>query len=82
MWWGANGPFYLRRAALQWLAAQGRAGYGSPADIGRMTRRQILLHYDCALRRERRMRAERIVDVGHGMAGGKEAQALVKQLAG
>ncbi|SEI99733.1 hypothetical protein SAMN04244572_02386 [Azotobacter beijerinckii] len=26
MWWGANGPFYLRRAALQWLAAQAPAG--------------------------------------------------------
>ncbi|TBW02722.1 hypothetical protein E0E52_17030 [Azotobacter chroococcum] len=25
MWWGANGPFYLRRAALQ-LVARGRAG--------------------------------------------------------
>lgn len=47
-----------------------------------MTQRQLLLHYDCALRRERRMRAMRIVDVGHGMAGGKEAQALVKQLMG
>ncbi|SEJ58498.1 hypothetical protein SAMN04244579_04858, partial [Azotobacter beijerinckii] len=46
----------------------------------RMTQRQILLHYDCALRRERRLRAERIVDVGYGMAGGKEAQALVRQL--
>lgn len=45
-----------------------------------MTRRQILLHYDCALRRERRQRAERIVDTSHGMAGGKEAAALVKEL--
>lgn len=47
-----------------------------------MTRRQILLHYDCALRRERRQRAERIVDIGHGFAGGKAAQALVKELLG
>lgn len=47
-----------------------------------MTQRQVLLHYDCALRRERRQRAERIIDTGHGMAGGKAAQALVKELMG
>lgn len=45
-----------------------------------MTQRQLLLHYDCALGRERRQRAERIVDIGHGIAGGKQAQVLVKQL--
>lgn len=47
-----------------------------------MTQRQLLLHYDCAARRERRLRAERIIDTGHGMAGGKAAQALVKELLG
>jgi len=47
-----------------------------------MTQRQILLHYDCALRRERRLRAERIIDTGHGMAGGKDAVALIKELQG
>lgn len=47
-----------------------------------MTQRQILLHYDCALRRERRKRAERIVDTGHAMVGGKSARALVKELMG
>lgn len=54
-----------------------RVQFDPVSDFGRMTQRQILLHYDCALRRERRMRAER-----YGMAGGKEAQALVRQLAG
>lgn len=26
LWWGANGPFYLRRAAMQRMAAAARAG--------------------------------------------------------
>jgi len=47
-----------------------------------MTQRQILLHYECAMRRHNRERAERIIDTGHGMAGGKGAQALVKELLG
>lgn len=45
-----------------------------------MTQRQVLLHYESVLRRERHQRAARIVDVNHGFAGGKEAAALIKGL--
>lgn len=45
-----------------------------------MTQRQLLLHYESTLRRERRQRAERLIDVNHGFAGGKEAAALIKGL--
>lgn len=53
---------------------------GSASDIGRMTERQILLHYDCALRLERRQRADRLIDVNLAFAGGKDAETHLKAL--
>lgn len=39
-----------------------------------MTERQILLHYEAELRRQRRMRAEQLMDINLAFAGGKEAE--------
>ncbi|HLD65154.1 MAG TPA: hypothetical protein VJA19_03835 [Pseudomonas sp.] len=45
-----------------------------------MTERQILLHYDCALRLERRQRAARLIDCNLAFAGGKDAETHLKSL--
>jgi len=45
-----------------------------------MTKRQILLLYDAVLRRQKRLRAERLSDTNLAFAGGKDASALLKQL--
>lgn len=45
-----------------------------------MTQRQILLHYDAELRRQRRDRADRLVDLNLAFAGGKDAEAHLKEL--
>ncbi|SIP90137.1 hypothetical protein [Aquipseudomonas alcaligenes] len=45
-----------------------------------MTQRQILLHYDAELRRQRRERADRLVDINLAFAGGKEAEQHLKEL--
>lgn len=45
-----------------------------------MTQRQILLMYDAELRRQRRLRAERLSDVNLAFAGGKAGSEMLKQL--
>lgn len=45
-----------------------------------MTERQLLLFYREAQRHERRARASRIADVNAGMAGGKHATAVMRDL--
>jgi hypothetical protein len=45
-----------------------------------MTQRQILLHHESLLRRERRQRAERLVDINLAFAGGKDAEQHLKSL--
>lgn len=55
-------------------------GYGNAAAIGRFTQRQILLHYACALRRERQQRAEALVDINMAFVGGEEAETHLKAL--
>lgn len=55
-------------------------GYGNAAAIGRFTQRQILLHYACALRREKQQRAATLVDVNMAFAGGKEAEQHLQTL--
>jgi|JI7StandDraft_1071085.scaffolds.fasta_scaffold714894_1 hypothetical protein len=45
-----------------------------------MTQRQILLHYEAELRRQRRERADRLVDINLAFAGGKEAEQHLKEL--
>lgn len=56
------------------------AGYGQPGDISRMTQRQILLHYEAELRRQRRERAARMKDINLAFAGGKDAEQHLKAL--
>lgn len=45
-----------------------------------MTQRQILMHYEAELRRQRRERADRLVDINLAFAGGKEAEQHLKEL--
>jgi len=45
-----------------------------------MTQRQILLYYEAELRRQRRERADRLVDINLAFAGGKEAEQHLKEL--
>lgn len=45
-----------------------------------MTHRQILLLYETELRRQRKLRAERLSDLNLAFAGGTKASALLKEL--
>lgn len=45
-----------------------------------MTHRQILLHYEAELRRQRRERADRLMDINLAFAGGKDAEQHLKGL--
>lgn len=45
-----------------------------------MTERQILLHYEAELRRQRRERADRMTDINLAFAGGKDAEERVLAL--
>ncbi|HGN1513249.1 TPA: hypothetical protein ACKROA_002696 [Pseudomonas aeruginosa] len=63
--------------AIDYLVA---AGYGSVADIGKMTRRQILQQLDAVERRHRRERAERVIDVNFAFAGGQDAERHLQKL--
>lgn len=45
-----------------------------------MTQRQILLHYEAELRRQRRERAARMKDINLAFAGGKDAEQHLKVL--
>lgn len=45
-----------------------------------MTKRQVLLHYESVLLRERRQRAERLVDANQAFCGGKGAEQHLKML--
>ena len=58
-----------------------RAGYGrTPADIGRLTARQIMLFFRESMRREARMRAARIVDMNAATQAKDGGKALLKSL--
>src|SRR5690606_5899158 len=72
-----------RRSAPRWAdayAALTRAGYGRPDELGRMTERQLLLHFAAVQRMERRERAARLVDMNLAFAGGKDASAHLQTL--
>ena len=56
------------------------AGYGDAERIGRMTQRQILLHYNAQVRRRSRERAEAFIDTNLAFAGGDKAQEHFKLL--
>jgi len=45
-----------------------------------LTERQILLYYEAELRRQRRQRAEFLVDANMAFAGGKDAEQHLKKL--
>lgn len=47
-----------------------------------MTERQIILAYENSVKDERVQRANTIADVNHAFAGGKSAEALIKELLG
>lgn len=58
-----------------------RAGYGrTPADIGRLTARQIMLFFREAQRVERRMRAARLVDVNQATQAKDGGKAFLRDL--
>ncbi|PKM31730.1 MAG: hypothetical protein CVV07_01045 [Gammaproteobacteria bacterium HGW-Gammaproteobacteria-11] len=52
----------------------------SPAEIGRYTHRQVLLHYDRALANERRQRYNNIMDMNMAFAGGTNAADYLNKL--
>lgn len=45
-----------------------------------MTQRQILLHYEAELRRQRRERADHLMDANMAFVGGKDAEQYLKAL--
>jgi len=45
-----------------------------------MTQRQILLHYEAELRRQKHQRAQYLVDANLAFAGGKDAEQHLKAL--
>ncbi|MDE9395342.1 hypothetical protein, partial [Pseudomonas aeruginosa] len=55
-------------------------GYGTPATIGRMTERQILLLYDAEQRRLSHHRANQVIDTNLALAGGNDAKEHLKTL--
>ena len=94
-WWRVNGPFLralCRRPIQDGSGARGTArwadiyatliaaGYGDAATIGRMTERQLMLHFGAASRLDRRCRADRLLDVNLAFAGGKDAETYLKAL--
>lgn len=50
------------------------------AEIERMTRRQLLLHFCAAQKLRAQRRAEFVVDASHAAAGGKEATRHLREL--
>lgn len=58
-----------------------RAGYGrTPADIGRLTARQIMLFFREACRHERRMRMARVIDVNAATQAKDGGKGLLREL--
>jgi hypothetical protein len=58
-----------------------RAGYGrTPADIGRLTWRQIQLFWRQEQAHERRLNQQRIRDNNAAFAGGRHAEKLLREL--
>lgn len=56
------------------------AGYGDAERIGRMTQRQILLHFNAQLRRRNLERAQNFIDMNKAGASAKEANEHFKLL--